>query len=113
MLSKSKITYLNQKTEREEIQKNKISSHLEIQSNIDLNTAVDSDFNEKWMQETFEDYWKQSAQWATKWTNLMLHPTKSFVSLLKTASLQPNIANWLADGFNTPEKILAEIEYKK
>jgi hypothetical protein len=70
-------------------------------------------FDEKWMQETFEDYWKQSAQLATKWTNLMLNPTKSFVSLLKKASLQPNVANWLADGFNTPKKILTEIEYKK
>ena len=65
------------------------------------------------MRDTFEEYWKQSAQWATKWTNLMLSPTKSFVSLLKKARLQPNVANWLADGFNTPEKILTEIEYKK
>ncbi|WP_342220261.1 styrene monooxygenase/indole monooxygenase family protein [Rickettsiella endosymbiont of Miltochrista miniata] len=66
-------------------------------------------FNEEWMQETFEAYWKQSAQWATKWTNLMLKPPKSFVSLLRAASHQPNIANWLANGFDTPKKILTEM----
>lgn len=69
-------------------------------------------FEKKWMQETFEDYWKQSAQWATKWTNLILNPTKSFVALHKKASLQPKVANWLADGFNTPKKILNEMKLK-
>lgn len=66
-------------------------------------------FNEEWMQETFEEYWEASAQWATKWTNLMLNPSKSFLSLLKAASNQPNIANWLANGFDTPRKIFTEI----
>ncbi|RDH40461.1 MAG: FAD-binding oxidoreductase [Candidatus Aquirickettsiella gammari] len=67
-------------------------------------------FTEEWMQETFETYWKQSAQWATKWTNLMLKPSKSFVSLLRAASHQPNTANWLANGFDIPRKILTEMD---
>lgn len=66
-------------------------------------------FNAEWTQETFENYWEQTAQWAMKWTNLMLKPSKAFASLLRMASHQPNVANRLANGFDTPRKLLSEM----
>lgn len=63
-------------------------------------------FSETWMNETFEIYWKQIAQWAVQWTNLLLKPPETLITLLKAASTQADTANQLANGFDNPAKLL-------
>jgi hypothetical protein len=63
-------------------------------------------FDEAWMHETFECYWKQSAQAATQWsTMLLLPPPPHVIELLQAATKIPNIADKLANGFDQPASL--------
>ena len=70
-------------------------------------------FTETWMHETFELYWQQIAQWAVQWTNLLLNPSETLITLLKVASTQANMADQLADGFDNPAKLLSTSDHFK
>ncbi|MFM2322160.1 MAG: hypothetical protein RLZZ225_313 [Pseudomonadota bacterium] len=70
-------------------------------------------FSETWMHETFEIYWKQIAQWAVQWTNLLLKPSENLITLLQAASTQADTANQLANGFNNPAKLLRILAHSK
>ncbi|MDQ8038778.1 MAG: styrene monooxygenase/indole monooxygenase family protein [Rickettsiella sp.] len=69
-------------------------------------------FTKKWMTMSFETYWKQSAQWATRWTNLLLKPSQAFTNLLQTASHQAEIAHQLADAFDDPSTLIDNYKIK-
>jgi len=62
----------------------------------------DKEFDEAWMQQTFDRYW-ETAQHVTKWTNAMLAPPPEHVLNLIGAAgqLQP-VADRFANGFNNP-----------
>ncbi len=63
-------------------------------------------FDERWMHDTFEQYWKFCGKWATKWSHLLLMPpAPHVVALLSAASRSQPIANLLADGFDDPSSL--------
>lgn len=63
-------------------------------------------FDEIWMQETFEQYWKQYAHAATQWSNmLLLPPPPHVIELLSAASKLPLLADKLANGFDDPSTL--------
>lgn len=71
-----------------------------------INEHGKAPFNELWMQETFELYWKSCGKWATKWTHLLLSPPAShIVELLKAASRSTKIAHIIADAFDEPSDL--------
>jgi hypothetical protein len=69
-------------------------------------------FDQAWMCETFETYWKTVGKWATKWSHLMLMPPEShMVELLGAASRSPAIAADLANGFDDPSILFPWISH--
>lgn len=63
-------------------------------------------FDETWMQETFELYWQHAAKAATQWsTMLLLPPPPHIIKLLEAASNNPKIADKLANGFDNPSSL--------
>lgn len=63
-------------------------------------------FDELWMRETFELYWKLYGKWSTKWTHLLLMPpAPHIVEFLTAASKSPKIAKIIADGFDDPSNL--------
>lgn len=62
----------------------------------------DQDFDEAWMQATFDAYWDY-AQWVTGWTNAVLAPPPPHVLQIMGAAQQfPTLATRIANGFNDP-----------
>lgn len=62
----------------------------------------DNSFNKQWMQNTFDSFWND-AQWSTALSNLLLIPPEPHVlELLNAASQLPNLANYMANGFDNP-----------
>ncbi|MGW7412509.1 styrene monooxygenase/indole monooxygenase family protein [Streptomyces sp. NPDC054863] len=60
------------------------------------------DFDEAWMQRTFDRYW-DTAQHVTKWTNAMLGvPPEHVLNLIGAAGQLPPVAKRFANGFNDP-----------
>ncbi len=66
--------------------------------------ARDGDpFDERWMQQTFEHYWRGYAQWVVSWTNAVLAPPQPHVvRLLGAAQDSPALAATIANGFDDP-----------
>jgi hypothetical protein len=63
----------------------------------------DAPFDRSWMEQTFERFWQETAQYSTMWTNAMLQPLPEHVQqLLGAASQNPQIARRLANGFSDP-----------
>jgi hypothetical protein len=63
----------------------------------------DAAFDRSWMEQTFERFWQEIAQYSTMWTNAMLQPLPEHVQqLLGAASQNPQIARRLANGFSDP-----------
>jgi hypothetical protein len=61
-----------------------------------------SEFDEAWMQSTFDRYW-DTAQHVTKWTNAMLGvPPEHVLNLIGAAGQLPAVADRFANGFNDP-----------
>ncbi|MFI9625483.1 styrene monooxygenase/indole monooxygenase family protein [Streptomyces sp. NPDC052042] len=62
----------------------------------------DREFDEAWMQATFDRYW-QTAQHVVKWTNAMLGvPPEHVLNLIGAGGQFQAIANRFANGFNDP-----------
>ncbi|MFF3515736.1 styrene monooxygenase/indole monooxygenase family protein [Streptomyces sp. NPDC002573] len=62
----------------------------------------DKEFDEAWMQATFDRYW-DVAQYVTKWTNAMLGvPPEHVLNLIGAAGSLPPVADRFANGFNDP-----------
>lgn len=66
----------------------------------------------EWMSTSFETYWKQSAQWAAQWSNLLLKPSQAFINLLRAASHQAEKAQQLADAFDEPSTLINDYKLK-
>jgi flavin reductase (DIM6/NTAB) family NADH-FMN oxidoreductase RutF/flavin-dependent dehydrogenase len=66
--------------------------------------ARDGDpFDERWMQQTFDHYWRGYAQWVVSWTNSLLAPPRRHVlRLLEAAQEVPALAATIANGFDDP-----------
>jgi flavin reductase (DIM6/NTAB) family NADH-FMN oxidoreductase RutF len=63
----------------------------------------DEPFSERWMQETFDRYWRGYAQWVVSWTNSLLAPPQPHVvRLLEAAAEIPGLASTVANGFDDP-----------
>ena len=63
----------------------------------------DDPFDERWMQRTFDRYWRGYAQWVTSWTNALLAPPQPHVvRLLDAAQELPGLAATIANGFDDP-----------
>jgi flavin reductase (DIM6/NTAB) family NADH-FMN oxidoreductase RutF len=60
-------------------------------------------FDERFMQRTFERYWRGYAQWVVSWTNALLAPPSPHVlRLLEAAQEVPSLAETMANGFDDP-----------
>lgn len=60
-------------------------------------------FDARWMQQTFERYWRGHAQWVVKWTNsLLVRPASHVRRLLAAAEHTPAVAGTIANGFDDP-----------
>ena len=58
-------------------------------------------FDERWMQQTFDHYWRGYAQWVVGWTNALLAPPAPHVlRLLEAAQETPSLAATIANGFD-------------
>ena len=67
-------------------------------------------FDEIWMQDLFNQYWNY-AQWATKWTTILLEPPAPHaIELLVEAMHNQKIANKISNGFNNPADLFPWIE---
>ncbi|WP_279581894.1 hypothetical protein [Fodinicola feengrottensis] len=63
----------------------------------------DAPFDRAWMEQTFERFWQETAQYSTAWTNAFLQPLPEHVQqLLGAASQDPRIARRLGNGFSDP-----------
>lgn len=60
-------------------------------------------FDERFMQRTFDRYWRGYAQWVVSWTNSLLAPPQPHVlSLLTEAQEIPALAETIVNGFDDP-----------
>jgi flavin reductase (DIM6/NTAB) family NADH-FMN oxidoreductase RutF len=61
------------------------------------------EFDARWMQQTFDSYWRGWGQWVVTWTNSMLSPPPPHVlRLLRQAAESPVLASAIANGFDDP-----------
>jgi flavin reductase (DIM6/NTAB) family NADH-FMN oxidoreductase RutF len=60
-------------------------------------------FDERFMQRTFDRYWRGYAQWVVSWTNALLAPPQPHVvRLLEAAQELPPLAETIVNGFDDP-----------
>ena len=65
--------------------------------------AADAPLDERWMQRTFDRYWRGYAQWVVSWTNALLAPPQPHVlRLVDAAGEVPALAQTIANGFDDP-----------
>ena len=63
-------------------------------------------FDHRWMQRTFDEFWRGWAQWSVNWTNSLLRPLKDHqLRLLEAAQEHPGVAAALANGFDDPRTL--------
>ncbi|MEA5454208.1 flavin reductase [Sinomonas sp. JGH33] len=66
----------------------------------------DLPFDEAWMRETFDEFWRGWAQWSTSWTTSLLRPLRGFqLDLLAAAQDHPILASSIANGFDDPRTV--------
>jgi flavin reductase (DIM6/NTAB) family NADH-FMN oxidoreductase RutF len=66
----------------------------------------DQPFDEAWMRETFDEFWRGWAQWSTSWTTSLLRPLRGFqLDLLAAAQDYPVLASAIANGFDDPRTV--------
>ncbi|WP_077488164.1 flavin reductase [Sinomonas mesophila] len=66
----------------------------------------DQPFDEAWMRETFDEFWRGWAQWSTGWTTSLLRPLRGFqLDLLAAAQEHPVLASSIANGFDDPRTV--------
>lgn len=60
-------------------------------------------FDRKWMERTFDEFWRGWGQWAVAWTNDMLKPRRDHQRVaMREASAHPALASSIAAGFDDP-----------
>ncbi|MCZ9881213.1 flavin reductase [Arthrobacter sp. B2a2-09] len=60
-------------------------------------------FDRKWMERTFDEFWRGWGQWAVTWTNDMLKPRREHQrAAFGDASAHPALASSIAAGFDDP-----------
>jgi len=70
-------------------------------------TAHDGPFDETWMQQTFENFWRGWAGWATAWTNSWLQPALPHQQrIVSTATEHPAVAARIVAGFDDPMRFV-------
>jgi flavin reductase (DIM6/NTAB) family NADH-FMN oxidoreductase RutF len=70
-------------------------------------TAHDGPFDETWMQQTFENFWRGWAQWATAWTNSWLQPARPHQQqVVAAAAAHPSVAARIVAGFDDPMRFV-------
>ena len=63
----------------------------------------DGPFDRAFMEQAFEDFWRDYGQYTTGWTNALLSPPPEHVLKLLTAGNDsPEVAHRFANGFNNP-----------
>lgn len=63
-------------------------------------------FDEPWMRETFEFYWRNYGQWATRWTNSMLNLDGSpGARLIDEAAGSATLARHIVNGYDDPRTL--------
>ena len=63
----------------------------------------DREFDQRWMQNTFDNYWRGWSQWVVGWTNsLLTAPPEAAAALMGQAAEVPSLARALANGFDDP-----------
>jgi flavin reductase (DIM6/NTAB) family NADH-FMN oxidoreductase RutF len=63
--------------------------------------AHDGALDAAWMEETFENFWRGWAQWATEWTNTWLQPAQPHQrAVVDAAARHPSVAERVAAGFD-------------
>ncbi len=63
----------------------------------------DRPFDREWMQRTFDEFWENTGQDATMWTNAMLAPMPEHAQqILATASVHTPTADRFVNGFSDP-----------
>jgi flavin reductase (DIM6/NTAB) family NADH-FMN oxidoreductase RutF len=68
-----------------------------------IQSQRDRAFDERWMQQTFDHYWRGYAQWVVSWTNSLLAPPRPHVRrILRVAQHLPSLAATIANGFDDP-----------
>lgn len=83
------------------------SNNASKAADVYLNRIIahgDNAFDEKWMADTFEQFWL-AGQWSTKWTNTMLSPPEHVINLLGAASQFPVLADRIVNGFDNPSDL--------
>ncbi|PQP23852.1 styrene monooxygenase/indole monooxygenase family protein [Rhodococcus opacus] len=66
----------------------------------------DRPFDAKWMQRTFDKFWRGWAQWAVSWTNDLLRgPSDPVLGLFAAAQDSPTLASAIATGFDDPRTV--------
>ncbi|MEO7372455.1 MAG: flavin reductase [Terrimesophilobacter sp.] len=66
----------------------------------------DADFDRKWMERTFDEFWRGWAQWPVAWTNSLLRPLQEHQKrLLVAAQEHQGIAVAIANGFDDPRTL--------
>lgn len=63
-------------------------------------------FDEPWMHNTFESFWRGWAQWVTRWTNSVLaSPEPHLLDVYREAGHYRTLADTIANGFDDPRAI--------
>lgn len=64
-------------------------------------TAHPGELDAAWMTQTFENFWRGWAQWATEWTNSWLQPAQPHQrAVMDAAARHPAVAERIAAGFD-------------
>lgn len=68
-------------------------------------------FDAEWMEETFENFWAESAVHTTRFTNLLLNPPPAAaMNVLGAASQSPALANAFMQRFDNPSRFFPWLE---
>ncbi len=68
---------------------------------LDAITSHQGPLDAAWMEQTFENFWRGWAQWATQWTNSWLQPARPHQrAVLDAAARHPAVAERIAAGFD-------------
>ncbi|TSD94224.1 flavin reductase family protein [Skermania sp. ID1734] len=60
-------------------------------------------FDPRWMQQTFDKFWRGWGQWSVSWTNTLLRPIQPHVlSVFEHAQQIPGVAAAIVEAFNDP-----------
>jgi hypothetical protein len=65
----------------------------------------DRSFDEVWMHQTFERYWRAYARWVVSWTATLLRPPPPHViRIVDEAERLPGLARQIVNGFDDPRR---------